>query len=146
MVSSMDHKRALDGDEGLNTGGMGTIAPNPYYCLLYTSFEAYEKGRGFAKALRTRTFEPDAPNFTPRISGVVKVSKKGKMSYKMSILRSDEGNGGSVERFFFEYPQPVPGEGRFLHTYRCDGNPIPSFSGEPEKVRLSGDILSLIHI
>ena len=105
-----------------------------------TIFEAYEKGRGFAKALRTRTFEPDAPNFTPRISGVVKVSKKGKMSYKMSILRSDEGNGGSVERFFFEYPQPVPGEGRFLHTYRCDGNPIPSFSGEPEKVRLSGDI------
>lgn len=105
-----------------------------------TIFEAYEKGRGFAKALRTRTFEPDVPNFTPRISGVVKVSKKGKMSYKMSILRSDEGNGGSVERFFFEYPQPVPGEGRFLHTYRCDGNPIPSFSGEPEKVRLSGDI------
>ena len=105
-----------------------------------TIFEAYEKGFGFAKALRTRTFESDAPNFTPRISGVVKVSKKGRMSYKMSILRSDEGNGGSVERFFFEYPQPVPGEGRFLHTYRCDGNPIPSFSGEPEKVRLSGDI------
>ena len=62
------------------------------------------------------------------------------MSYKLSILRSDEGNGGSVERFFFEYPQPVPGEGRFIHTYRCDGSPIPSFSGEPEKVKLSGDI------
>ena len=105
-----------------------------------TIFEAYEKGHGFAKALRTRTFEPDAPNFTPRISGVVKVTKKGKMSYKLSILRSDEGNGGSVERFFFEYPQPVPGEGRFIHTYRCDGSPIPSFSGEPEKVKLSGDI------
>ena len=105
-----------------------------------TIFEASEKGYGFAKALRTRTFEPDAPNFTPRISGVVKVTKKGKMSYKLSILRSDEGNGGSVERFFFEYPQPVPGEGRFIHTYRCDGSPIPSFSGEPEKVKLSGDI------
>ena len=105
-----------------------------------TIFEAYEKGHGFAKALRTRTFEPDAPNFTPRTSGVVKVTKKGKMSYKLSILRSDEGNGGSVERFFFEYPQPVPGEGRFIHTYRCDGSPIPSFSGEPEKVKLSGDI------
>ena len=105
-----------------------------------TIFEAYEKGHGFAKALRTRTFEPDAPNFTPRISGDVKVTKKGKMSYKLSILRSDEGNGGSVERFFFEYPQPVPGEGRFIHTYRCDGSPIPSFSGEPEKVKLSGDI------
>ena len=95
-----------------------------------TIFEAYEKGHGFAKALRTRTFEPDAPNLT----------KKGKMSYKLSILRSDEGNGGSVERFFFEYPQPVPGEGRYIHTYRCDGSPIPSFSGEPEKVKLSGDI------
>ena len=105
-----------------------------------TIFEAYEKGHGFAKALRTRTFEPDTPNFTPRISGVVKVTKKGKMSYKLSILRSDEGNGGSVERFFFEYPQPVPGEGRFIHTYRCDGSPIPSCSGEPEKVKLSGDI------
>lgn len=105
-----------------------------------TIFEAYEKGQGFAKALRTRTFEPDEPNFTPRISGVVKVTKKGKMSYKLSILKSDEGNGGSVERFFFEYPQPVAGEGRFIHTYRCDGNPIPSFSGEPEKVRISGDI------
>ena len=105
-----------------------------------TIFEAYEKGHGFAKALRTRTFEPDAPNFTPRISGFVKVTKKGKMSYTLSILRSDEGTGGSVERFFFEYPQPVPGEGRFIHTYRCDGSPIPSFSGEPEKVKLSGDI------
>ena len=105
-----------------------------------TIFEAYEKGHGFAKALRTRTFEPDAPNFTPRISGVVKVTKKGKMSYKLSILRSDEGNGGSVERFFFEYPQPVPGEGRFIHTYRCDGSPIPSFEGEPTPVTIEGDI------
>ncbi len=111
-----------------------------------TIFEAYEKGQGFAKALRTRTFEPDGPNFTPRISGVVKVTKKGKMSYKLSILKSDEGNGDSVERFFFEYPQPVAGEGRFIHTYRCDGSPIPSFSGEPEKVRISGDIDSFTNM
>ena len=111
-----------------------------------TIFEAYEKGQGFAKALRTRTFEPDGPNFTPRISGVVKVTKKGKMSYKLSILKSDEDNGDSVERFFFEYPQPVAGEGRFIHTYRCDGSPIPSFSGEPEKVRISGDIDSFTNM
>lgn len=96
-------------------------------------------GNGFAKALRTRTFEPDAPNFTPRISGMVKV-KDGAMKYRLSILKSDGGNADSVERFFFEYPQPVAGEGRFLHTYRCDGSPIPSFSGEPVRVRLSGDI------
>lgn len=104
-----------------------------------TVFEAFQKGQGFAKALRTRTFEPDAPNFTPRISGVVKV-KKGEMSYKLSILKSDGGNEKSAERFFFEYPQPVAGEGRFIHTYQCDGTPIPSFAGEPERVKLSGDI------
>lgn len=104
-----------------------------------TIFEAFQKGRGFAKALRTRTFEPDAPNFTPRISGVVKV-KQGAMSYKLSILKSDGGNEKSTERFFFEYPQPVAGEGRFIHTYQCDGTPIPSFAGEPERVKLSGDI------
>ena len=92
-----------------------------------------------AKALRKRTFEPDSPNFTPRISGLVKV-KEGEMSYKLSILKSDGGNEASVERFFFEYPQPVAGEGRFIHTYRCDGNPIPSFSGEPERVRIAGSI------
>ena len=96
-------------------------------------------GNSFAKALRSRTFEPDAPNFTPRISGIVKV-KNGAMQYRLSILKSDGGNADSVERFFYEYPQPVAGEGRFIHTYRCDGNPIPSFTGEPTRVRLSGDI------
>ncbi len=96
-------------------------------------------GNGFAKALRSRTFEPDAPNFTPRISGMVKV-KDGAMKYRLSILKSDGGNADSVERFFFEYSQPVAGEGRFIHTYRCDGSPIPSFSGEPVRVRLSGNI------
>ena len=96
-------------------------------------------GNGFAGALRSRTFEPDAPNFTPRISGMVKV-KNGAMKYRLSILRSDGGNPDSVERFFFEYSQPVAGEGRFIHTYRCDGSPIPSFSGEPVRVRLTGGI------
>lgn len=104
-----------------------------------TIFDSLSHGGGFAKALRTRTFEPDDPNFTPRVSGIVKV-KKGEMSYKLSILKADNGNKKSVERFFFEYPQPVKGEGRFIHTYRTDGSPIPSFEGEPEKVKLSGDI------
>lgn len=96
-------------------------------------------GRSFAEALRTREFEPDGPNFTPRISALLKV-KNGKFSYKMSILKSSNGNGASCERFFYEYAQPVAGEGRFLHTYRCDGNPIPSFDGEPERVRVANDI------
>ncbi len=104
-----------------------------------TICEFLAAGKSFVKALRTRTFEPDAPNFTPRISGLVKV-KDGAMKYKLSIIKSDGGNSDSVERFFFEYDQPVAGEGRFIHTYRCDGSPIPSFSGEPARVRLSGDI------
>lgn len=99
----------------------------------------FAKGKGFAAALRSRAFEPDAPNFTPRISGVVSV-KNGKFRYKMSILKSSNGNGESCERFFYEYDTPLAGEGRFLHTYRCDGNPIPSFDGEPERVRLTGNI------
>lgn len=104
-----------------------------------TIYDTMADGGSFSRALRTRTFEPDAPNFTPRISGYVKINS-GKMRYRMSILKSDEGNAESVERFFFEYPQPVAGEGRFLHTYRCDGDPIPSFAGEPERVVLRGDI------
>ena len=96
-------------------------------------------GNGFAKALRSRTFEPDAPNFTPRISGMVKV-KDGAMKYRLSILKSDGGNADSVERFFFEYSQPVAGEGGVIHPDPRGGSPIPSFSGEPVRVRLSGDI------
>ena len=97
-----------------------------------TIYSFLSSGKSFADALRTRTFEPDSPNFTPRISGIVKV-KDGAMKYKLSILKSDGGNADSVERFFFEYDQPVAGEGRFIHTYRCDGSPIPSFAGEPER-------------
>ena len=91
------------------------------------------KGRTFEDALRTRTFEPDPPNYTPRISGLLTV-KNSSMSYKLSILKSDNGNVESVQRFFYEYEQPAAGEGHFIHTYRCNGNPIPSFEGEPEWV------------
>ncbi len=98
-----------------------------------------EQGRTFEEALRTRTFEPDAPNFTPRISGVVEV-QRGKAEYKLSILKSNGGDPESPQRFFFEYPAPKAGEGHLIHTYVTDGDPIPSFEGEPKRVSLEGDI------
>ena len=104
-----------------------------------TVYDYLLRGAGFEDALRTRTFEPDAPNFTPRISGLV-TRAEGDFAYKLSILKSDEYNPASAERFFFEYPQPVAGEGRLIHTYRCDGDPIPSFEGEPKRVALTGGI------
>ncbi len=96
------------------------------------------EGRTFEEALRTRTFEPDPPNWTPRISALLDL-RGGSLSYRMSILKSDDGNGDSAQRVFWEYPQPVAGEGHFLHTYRCDGDPIPSFEGDPEKVAVPND-------
>lgn len=104
-----------------------------------TVYEALKAGKTFEDALRTREFEPDAPNFTPRISGIV-TTKDGKASYKLSILKSANGNGDSCERFFYEYSAPVAGEGRFIHTYLHDGNPIPSFEGDPVRVAIAGDI------
>ena len=100
-----------------------------------TVYEFMARGERFEDALRTRTFEPDGPNWTPRISGLVEL-EDGKCSYRLSILKSADGNGESCRRYFFEYPVPVAGEGHFIHTYKCDGNPIPSFEGEPEKVAL----------
>ena len=97
------------------------------------------EGKSFEEALRTRTFEPDPPNFTPRISGILDFAEGG-FSYKLSILKSNCGREESVLRFFYEYAQPVPGEGHFIHTYKCDGNPIPSFEGEPTLVNIEGDI------
>jgi IMP cyclohydrolase len=85
-------------------------------------------GYGFEAALNTRTFEDDRPNWTPRISGVVDMRMGG---YKLSILKSDNGNENSVQRFTFDYPQPLAGEGHFISTYKCNGDPIPSFAGEP---------------
>ncbi len=92
-----------------------------------TIFDLMCKGKSFADALRTRTFEPDGPNWTPRISAVV--YEDG--SYQVSILKSADGNGDSVHRFFYDYPLPVAGEGHFISTYKCNGDPIPSFDGEP---------------
>ncbi len=97
------------------------------------------EGKSFEDALRTRTFEPDPPNFTPRISGILDFADSD-FSYKMSILKSNEGREESALRFFYEYEAPVAGEGHFIHTYKCDGNPIPSFEGEPTLVDIKGDI------
>ena len=103
-----------------------------------TIYDYLAMDKSFEDALRVRTFEQDAPNFTPRISGIVK-RVGGTFTYKLSILKRC-GNADSVERFFYEYPQPVAGQGHIIHTYRCDGNPIPSFEGEPKAVVINGDI------
>lgn len=101
-----------------------------------TIYEFLQVGKTFEAALRTRTFEPDRPNYTPRVSGVVEADG----SYRLSILKSASGNPDSVQRFFFEYASPVSGEGHFIHTYQGDGSPLPSFEGEPTLVGISGDI------
>ena len=103
-----------------------------------TVYDFMKEGKTVEEALRTRTFEPDAPNYTPRISGVVRL--KDGFSYQLSILKSANGNPDSVQRFFFDYAQPESGVGRFIHTYRCDGSPIPSFEGEPTPVTIEGDL------
>lgn len=99
------------------------------------------EGRTFAEALKTRTFEPDGPNWTPRISGLL--SPDG--SFQLSILKSAEGNPADASgapaccRYFYHYDAPLPGEGRFIHTYLGDGNPLPSFEGDPERVALDAE-------
>lgn len=99
--------------------------------------DALMSGGSFEGALRTRTFEPDAPNFTPRISALLDFD--GAYTYKMSILKSADKEGSGANRYFYEYT-PVAGLGHFIHTYKCNGDPIPSFEGEPEAVSISGDI------
>ena len=97
-----------------------------------TGADFLKEGKTFEEALRTRTFEPDGPNWTPRISGMVE--KNG--DYRLSILKSADGDENSTRRYFFEYTAPRAGEGHFIHTYEHDGNPIPSFKGEPKSVEL----------
>lgn len=93
-------------------------------------------GKSYIEALRTRQYEPDGPNYTPRISAIVE--KNG--AYEMSILKSFDGDPACSKRFFFEYDAPRAGLGHFIHTYQCDGNPLPSFEGEPETIRVEGDL------
>ncbi len=104
-----------------------------------TIYELMNEQKTFEEALRTREFEDDAPNYTPRISGIMKVDN-GDYNYAMSILKSANGNPESCERHTFTYKNPIAGEGRFIHTYMGDGNPLPSFEGEPELVGIPNDI------
>lgn len=94
-------------------------------------------GMCFQCSLRTRSFEPDGPNWTPRISGLVDLENE--FTYKMSILKSADEEGSSCSRYFFEY-DGLPGKGHFIHTYITDGNPIPTFVGEPERLLIPNDI------
>lgn len=104
-----------------------------------TIYELMDKQQTFEQSLRTRTFEPDAPNYTPRISGIMHVENGG-YNYAMSILKSNNGNPAACNRYTFAYENPVVGEGHFIHTYMGDGNPLPSFEGEPTWIGLEGDI------
>lgn len=104
-----------------------------------TIYEGMDSQLTFEQSLRTREFEPDAPNYTPRISGILHV-EGGAYSYALSILKSNDGNPAACNRFTFSYENCVAGEGHFIHTYKCDGNPLPSFEGEPKLVAIPDDM------
>ncbi|MBR2562178.1 MAG: IMP cyclohydrolase [Eubacterium sp.] len=104
-----------------------------------TIYDGLKEGCSFEDSLRTREFEPDGPNYTPRISGLVTV-KEGAVRYQLSILKSNDGNPEQCRRFFFDYTPAAAGEGHFLSTYAHDGDPLPSFPGEPIKVEIPDDI------
>ena len=104
-----------------------------------TIYEKMDKQMTFEQSLRTREFEPDAPNYTPRISGIMHI-ENGSYNYAMSILKSNNGNPDSCNRYTFAYENPAAGEGHFIHTYMGDGNPLPSFEGEPKLVAIPDDI------
>lgn len=104
-----------------------------------TIYDFLKAGKTFEEALISRKFEPDEPNFTPRISGLIKV-ESGKLIYKLSILKSADGNPDSCERFVYHYNEPMAGKAHFIHTYMGDGDPLPSFKGEPEALGSLDDI------
>ena len=103
-----------------------------------TIFDGLKDGKCFTRALESREFEPDGPNFTPRISGML-TFEDGGFTYQMSILKSADAEGSACNRFTYKYA-PLNGLGHFLHTYVCDGNPIPTFQGEPERIAVCDDI------
>ena len=104
-----------------------------------TIYDALQSGGSFEDALHSRTFEPDAPNYTPRISGLL-VENEGGFSYRLSILKSGGGNPSVPVRYFFDYSHPLSGLGHLIHTYSGDGTPLPSFVGEPVSVQIQGGI------
>ncbi len=103
-----------------------------------TIYDGLKEGKSFSSALTSREFEPDAPNLTPRISGILNFAN-GDFTYEMSILKSSDAIGSNCNRYTFSYPS-LKGLGHFIHTYVCDGNPIPTFQGEPERVATLDDI------
>ena len=104
-----------------------------------TIYEGMDKQQTFEQSLRIREFEPDGPNFTPRISGIMHIDN-GKYNYAMSILKSNNGDDSSCNRYTFAYENPKNGEGRFIHTYMGDGAPLPSYEGEPKIIDIGDDI------
>ncbi len=104
-----------------------------------TIFDQMDKQMTFEQSLRCREFEPDGPNYTPRISGIMHI-EGGSYNYAMSILKSNNGNPAACNRYTFAFSDPVAGEARFIHTYMNDANPLPSFEGEPELVDILDDI------
>ena len=104
-----------------------------------TIYDGLKEGLTFEQSLRSREFEPDGPNYTPRISGVMHI-EDGKYDFAMSILKSNNGDPDCCNRYTYTYDNPKAGEGRFIHTYQHDGNPLPSFEGEPKLVSIPDDI------
>lgn len=104
-----------------------------------TIYEGMDRQLTFEQSLRTREFEPDAPNYTPRISGIMHV-ENGSYNYAMSILKSSDGDPSGCNRYTFAYENPKAGEGHFIHTYMHDGDPLPSFEGEPKRIAVPDDI------
>ena len=104
-----------------------------------TVYKGMEKGLTFEQSLRSREFEPDAPNYTPRISGLMEL-ENGRYSYSLSILKSNNGDPACCNRYTFSYENCAAGEGHFIHTYLHDGNPLPSFEGEPKLVAIPDDM------
>ena len=104
-----------------------------------TIYEGMDRQLTVEQSLRSREFEPDGPNYTPRISGIMHI-ENGTYNYAMSILKSSDGCPDSCHRFTFAYENPKAGEGHFIHTYQCDGNPLPSYEGEPKRIQIPDDI------
>lgn len=104
-----------------------------------TIYEGMDRQMTFEQSLRCREFEPDGPNYTPRISGIMHIENGG-YNYAMSILKSSNGNPAACRRYTFAYENPLAGEGHFIHTYLHDGNPLPSFEGEPKLVSIPDDM------
>ena len=103
-----------------------------------TIYEGMDRQLTFEQSLRSREFEPDGPNYTPRISGIMHI-ENGRFNYAMSILKSNNGDPSSCNRYTFAYENPTAGEGHFIHTYMQDGNPLPSFEGEPKLIGIEGE-------